>query len=126
MNAKIKVVAAVAIFCVGTCAFAAPRHHHHNEGLELANGIVDLVCKVLKPAPIVVAPATTTVVTQPAPVVVTQPAPVVVTQPAPVVVTQPAPVVITRPAPVIYYTRPVPPPPPRHHRGRPGRGGHRR
>lgn len=117
MNAKIKVVTAAAIFCVGTCAFAAPRHHHyHNEGLELANGIVDLVCKVLKPAPVVVAPATTTVVTQPAPVVVTQPAPVVVTQPAPVV--------ITRPAPVIYYTRPAPPP--RHHRGRPGRGGHRR
>ena len=109
MNAKIKVVAAVAIFCVGTCAFAAPRHHHHNEGLELANGIVDLVCKVLKPAPVVVAPATT-----------------VVAQPAPVVVTQPAPVVVTHPAPVIYYTRPVPPPPPRHHRGRPGRGGHRR
>ena len=122
MNAKIKVVAAVAIFCVGTCAFAAPRHHHHNEGLELANGIVDLVCKVLKPAPVVVAPATT-VVAQPT-TVVTQPAPVVVTQPALVVVTQPAPVVITRPAPVIYYTRPVPPP--RHHRGRPGRGGHRR
>lgn len=125
MNAKIKVVAAVAIFCVGTCAFAAPRHHHHNEGLELANGIVDLVCKVLKPAPVVVAPATT-VVAQPAPVVVTQPAPVVVAQPAPVVVTQPAPVVVTHPAPVIYYTRPVPPPPPRHYRGRPGRGGHRR
>ena len=125
MNAKIKVVAAVAIFCVGTCAFAAPRHHHHNEGLELANGIVDLVCKVLKPAPVVVAPATT-VVAQPAPVVVTQPAPVVVTQPAPVVVTQPAQVVVTHPAPVVYYTRPVPPPPPRHHRGRPGRGGHRR
>jgi hypothetical protein len=101
MNAKIKVVTAAAIFCVGTCAFAAPRHHHyHNEGLELANGIVDLVCKVLKPAPVVVAPATTTVVTQPAPVV------------------------ITRPAPVIYYTHPAPPP--RHHRGRPGRGGHRR
>ena len=124
MNAKIKVVTAAAIFCVGTCAFAAPRHHHyHNEGLELANGIVDLVCKVLKPAPVVVAPATTTVVTQPA-AVVTQPAPVVVTQPAPVVVTQPAPVVITRPAPVIYYTHPAPPP--RRHRGRPGRGGHRR
>ena len=109
MNAKIKVVAAVAVFCVGTCAFAAPRHHR-NEGLELANGIVDLVCKVLKPAPVVVA----------------QPAPVVVTQPAPVVVTQPAPVVITQPAPVVYYTRPVPPPPPRYHHGRPGRGGRRR
>ena len=114
MNAKIKVVAAAAIFCVGTCAFAAP-HHHHNEGLELANGIVDLVCKVLKSAPVVVAPAATVVT----------PAPVVVTQPAPVVVTPPA-VVVTQPAPVVYYTRPVPPPPPRH-RGRPAPGGrHRR
>ena len=117
MNAKIKVVAAVAIFCVGTCAFAAPRRHYHNDGLELASGIVDLVCQVLKPAPVVVAPA---------PAVVAQPAPVVVTQPAPVVVTPPAPVVITRPAPVVYYTRPVPPPPPRYNHGRPGRGGRRR
>ena len=103
----------VAVICIGTGAFAAP-HHHHNEGLALANGIVDLVCRVIRPAPVVV--------TQPAPVVV-QPAPVVVTPPAPVVVTQPAPVVVTRP---VYYTRPAPPPPPRHHpRPHRGRGGRR-
>lgn len=108
-----------ALFCVGTCAFAKP--HHHNEGLELANGIVDLVCKVLRPAPVVVTPAPV-VVAPPAPVVVAPPAPVVVTHPAPVVVTQPAPVVVTRPAPVVHH-RPHRPAPPRdgHRGGRPRR-----
>ena len=107
MNGKTKTLMVAALVCVGTCAFAKP-HHHHNEGLELANGIVDLVCKVLKPAPVVVAPA---------PVVVTQPAPVVVTPPPPpVVVTQPAPIVVTHPAPVVRY---------RPHRPAPPRGGHR-
>ena len=56
MNGKAKFMMAAMLVCVGTCAFARP-HHHHNEGLELANGIVDLVCKVLRPAPVVVAPA---------------------------------------------------------------------
>ena len=116
MNGKLKVLLAVTITCVGTCAFA--RHHHHNEGLALANGIVDLVCRVIAPAPVVVTPA-------PAPVVVTPPPPA----PAPVVVTPaPAPVVVA-PAPV-YYRRPVPPPPPRrYHRPAPpprNNRGHRR
>ena len=78
----------VALVCVGTCVFAKP-HHHRNEGLELANGIVDLVCKVLRPAPVVVPP----------------PAPVVVT-PAPVVVAPPP--RYNHPAPP-RYKRPVPP-----------------
>ena len=121
MNGKTKILMAAALFCVGTCAFARP-HHHHNEGLELANGIVDLVCRVLKPAPVVV---TQPAVVTPAPVVVTQPAvvtpaPVVVAPPPPVVVT-PAPVVVAPPPRPVY--RPVPPPP--HHRPAPApRGGH--
>jgi len=115
MNGKTKTLMVVALVCVGTCVFARPHRHYRNEGLELANGIVDLVCKVLRPAPVVVAPAQT--------VVTAAPAPVVVTQPAPVVVTQPAPVVVTRPTTVIRYT--TPPPPPRHHRPAPPRGGHR-
>ena len=104
------------------------------EGLALANGIVDLVCRVIRPTPVVVAPPATTVVTQPVvttPVVTTP----VVTAPAATVVTQP--VVITQPAvpqvvvaPPVYYTRPAPPPPPHrpHHRPAPprhGRGGRR-
>lgn len=121
MNGKTKTLMVVALVCVGTCVFAKPHRHYRNEGLELANGIVDLVCKVLRPAPVVVAPAQTVVTAAPAPVVVTQPAPVVVTQPAPVVVTQPAPVVVTRPTTVIRYTTP----PPRHHRPVPPRGGHK-
>ena len=115
MNGKTKTLMVVALVCVGTCVFARPHRHYRNEGLELANGIVDLVCKVLRPAPVVVAPAQT--------VVTAAPAPVVVTQPTPVVVTQPAPVVVTRPTTVIRYT--TPPPPPRHHRPAPPRGGHR-
>lgn len=115
MNGKLKVLLAATVTCVGTCVFA--HRPHHNEGLALANGIVDLVCRVVAPAPVVVTPA-------PAPVVVTP-------APAPVVVTPaPAPVVVT-PAPV-YYKRAVPPPPPRryHHPApaprREHRGGHRR
>ncbi len=115
MNGKTKTLMVVALVCVGTCVFAKPHRHYRNEGLELANGIVDLVCKVLRPAPVVVAPAQT--------VVTAAPAPVVVTQPAPVVVTPPAPVVVTPPPAVIRYT--TPPPPPRHHRPAPPRGGHR-
>ena len=114
MNGKLKVLFAVTITCVGTCAFA---HHHHNEGLALANGIVDLVCRVVAPAPVVVAPA-------PAPVVVAPPPPA----PAPVVVA-PAPVPVVVAPPPVYYHRPTPPPPPRqYHRPAPPRHnrGHRR
>lgn len=111
MNGKLKVLLAVTVTCVGTCAFA--HRPHRNEGLALANGIVDLVCRVVAPAPVVVTPA-----------------PVVVT-PAPAVVT-PAPVVVTPPPAPVYYKRAVPPPPPRrYHRPAPAprrghRGGHRR
>ena len=62
MNKKGKILMVAGLVCFGACVFAGPPRHHHNEGLELANGIVDLVCRVLKPAPVVVAPA-------PAPVV---------------------------------------------------------
>ena len=124
MNGKAKFMMAAMLVCVGTCAFARP-HHHHNEGLELANGIVDLVCKVLRPAPVVVAPAPAVVT--PAPVVVTQPA---VVTPAPVVVTQPAvvtpaPVVVT-PPPVVVAPRPVHHRPAPRPRPRPHGGHHRR
>ena len=127
-----KVFFAAAVFCIGTAVFAAPprhhRHHKHNEGLALANGIVDLVLKVVAPQPTVVvapppavvAPAPAVVTPAPAPVVVT-PAPVVA--PAPVVVA-PAPVVVAPPPPPVYYHRPAPAPRPPHrapnHRG--GRG----
>ena len=46
----------VAVMLLGTVVFAAPPHahkKHKNDGLELANGIVDLVLKVLNPAPTV-------------------------------------------------------------------------
>ena len=108
MNGKTKTLMVVALVCVGTCVFAKP-HHHRNEGLELANGIVDLVCKVLRPAPVVVPP--------PAPVVVT-PAPVVVAPPPPApVVVAPAPVVV---APPPRYNHPAPP---RYKRPVPPKGG---
>ena len=93
---------------------AAAGHHrgHHNEGLHLAAGIINLVKAVFTPAPPVVVAQT------PAPVVVApQPAPVVVTPPAP-------PVIVRQPA---YHHRPAPAP--RHHNpprgGKPHRG-HRR
>lgn len=120
-------VIAVAMFATGT-VFAGPHHHRHhrNEGLDLANGIVDLVLKVIAPTPVVVAPP------PPPPVVVTPPpAPVVVAPaPAPVVVA-PAPVVVAPPppprpvvvAPPRRHHRPAPPPRPH---GRYDRGGHRR
>ena len=106
-------VIAVAMFATGT-VFAGPHHHRHhrNEGLDLANGIVDLVLKVIAPTPVVVAPP------PPPPVVVTPP-------PAPVVVA-PAPVVV---APPRRHHRPAPPPRPHgryDHGGQRGHGGHRR
>ena len=114
MKINVKFVLAAAIVCCGYTVMAGPHHRHHKrDGLDLANGIVDLVMRVIAPAPVVVAPA-------PAPVVVAPPpAPVVVAPPpAPVVVT-PAPVVV---APPPRHYRPAPPPrhhrpaPPRHHR----------
>ena len=117
MNKKGKILMVAGLVCFGACVFAGPPRHHHNEGLELANGIVDLVCRVLKPAPVVVAPAPAPVVVAPAPapvVVAPAPAPVVVT-PAPVVVAPPP--VVVAPAPVV-----IAPPPPRrpvHHRPAP-------
>ena len=132
MNKKGKILMVAGLVCFGACVFAGPPRHHHNEGLELANGIVDLVCRVLKPAPVVVAPAPAPVVVAPAPapvVVAPAPAPVVVT-PAPVVVAPPPPVVVA-PAPVVIappprrpvHYRPAPRPAyrPAPHRGGPGR-----
>ena len=46
----------VAVMVWGTAVFAGPprgHKHHKNDGLELANGIVDLVLKVLNPTPTV-------------------------------------------------------------------------
>ena len=129
MNKKGKILMVAGLVCFGACVFAGPPRHHHNEGLELANGIVDLVCRVLKPAPVVVAPAPAPVVVAPAPapvVVAPAPAPVVVAPPPPVVVA-PAPVVIAPPPrrPVHYRPAPRPAPRPAHrpapHRGGPGR-----
>ena len=91
-NAKLMLV--VAVMLVGTAVFARPPHgrgHRERDGLDLANGIVDLVMRVIAPQPqVVVAP-----------------------QPQVVVAPQPPPVVVA-PQPV-YYTRPAPRPP---HRGR--------
>ena len=51
MNKTWKPLLAAVAVCVGTATFAAPpRHHKHNEGLEIANGIVDMLLKVTNPA----------------------------------------------------------------------------
>jgi hypothetical protein len=51
MNKTWKLLLAAVAVCVGTATFAAPpRHHKHNEGLEIANGIVDMLLKVTNPA----------------------------------------------------------------------------
>lgn len=106
MNDKWKIMMATAVICVGTCAFANPhgghmQKHEHNEGLALAAGIVNLVCKVLRPEPVIVAP----------------PPPV-----QPTVIYQER--VIAPPRPIIIeHHRPTPPPPPpkRPHNNRPHR-----
>ena len=112
-NAKLMLV--VAVMLVGTAVFARPPHgrgHRERDGLDLANGIVDLVMRVIAPRPVVVAPPPQPVVVAPPPQpAVVAPQPVVVA-PQPVVVA-PQPVVVA-PQPV-YYTRPAPRPP---HRGR--------
>jgi hypothetical protein len=61
---------------------------------------------VLRPAPVVTAPATAVTPVAPAPVVVTTPAPVVVATPAPAVVAAPAPVPAP-PAPGTVVTAPM-------------------
>ena len=109
---------------------AAAGHHgkHHNEGLHLAAGIVNLVKAVLTPAPAVVVAQT------PQPVVVAPPAAPVVVAPQPVVVAPPPPpVVVTQPPPPVIIRHPAyhhrPAPAVRHHNpprgGKPHRG-HRR
>ena len=92
----IGLIGAAAMLAVVPETMARPHHGHHNDGLALAAGIVNLVKAVIAPTPVVVAP----------------PPP-----PAPVVVA-PAPVVVTPPPP--RHHRPAPP------RGGHGRGGHRR
>ena len=47
-----KVVLVVTVMCVGTAVFAGPPRQNHrggNDGLKLANGIVDLVLKAVNP-----------------------------------------------------------------------------
>ncbi|MBO5667799.1 MAG: hypothetical protein J6S43_01605 [Lentisphaeria bacterium] len=115
MKKLTKVVAVFAVMLTGTAVFAGPhgnRHHHHErDGLDLAAGIVNLVARVIAPAPVVAVPAQT-VVTVPAQTVVTVPAQTVVYT-APAVVTPP-PVVQYRPAPPRQHNhRPAPRPAPR-------------
>ena len=151
MKKNAKVLLVIVAMVLGAGLFAAPPHHgrrghgrhHDRDGLDLANGIVDLVLRVVapRPAPVVVQPAPVAVAPQP---VVVQPAPVavapqpVVVQPAPVavapqpVVVQPAPVVVAPPPPVVIRQTPVVQyrynyPAPRYHHGNHRRpGGHRR
>ena len=137
MKKNAKVLLVIVAMVLGAGLFAAPPHHgrrghgrhHDRDGLDLANGIVDLVLRVVapRPAPVVVQPAPVAVAPQP---VVVQPAPVavapqpVVVQPAPVVVAPPPPVVI-RQTPVVQYRYNYPAP--RYHHGNHRRpGGHRR
>lgn len=47
-----KVMLVVMVFCMGTAVFAGPPRRVHrgkNDGLRLANGIVNLVLKVVNP-----------------------------------------------------------------------------
>ena len=116
MNNKFKIVlGALLIAGIATPTFAAPppRHDkHHNEGLHLAAGIINLVGQVLQ-------------IGKPQTVVVTPPPPpqqtIVVTPPPP----PPKTVVIHQPAPPRRHAVPARPAP---HRGRPqgGPGQHRR
>ena len=66
MKNTAKVMTLAAVMVIGTAAFAGPRHHHKRDGLDLAYGIVNLVLKVVNPAPAVV---------QAPPVVIHKPAP---------------------------------------------------
>ena len=116
MKKNMKFMLVITAMLVGTAVFARPPHgrgHRERDGLDLANGIVDLVMRVIAPRPVVVAPP-------PQPVVVAPPPqPVVVAPPPQPVVVAPPPVVVA-PQPV-YYTRPAPRPPYRGRHHAPGR-----
>ncbi len=80
-----KFMLVITAMLVGTAVFARPPHgrgHRERDGLDLANGIVDLVMRVIAPRPVVVAPPPQPVVVVPQPVVVA-PQPVYYTRPAP-------------------------------------------
>ena len=108
MNKKFKIVMAVAVICAGTCVFARePKHHNqhdHNDGLALAAGIVNLVCKVINPQPVIVTPP----------------------PPPPVVeyhyTTPPPQQIIIKQEPIVIRHKVTPPPPPKNNH----RGGHRK
>ena len=108
MMKNVKLMLIITAMLAGTVVFARPhdKHHHKRDGLDIANGIVDLVMRVIAPQPVVVAP--------PPPPVVAVPPPVVVVTPPPPVVAAPPPVVVTPPPPVVVVPQPVvaPPPPP--------------
>lgn len=115
MKKNLKIFLAVIVVGTGCTVFAAPprgHHHHERDGLDIANGIVDLVLRVLAPRPVVVAPQ-----------------PVAVAPPPPPVVVAPQPVVVA-PPPRYEYRRPAPPrhhnPPRKPNGGEPRGGGHRR
>ena len=117
MNNKIKIVlGALLIAGIATPTFAAPppRHDkHHNEGLHLAAGIINLVGQVLQ-----IGKPQTVVVTPPPP----PPQTVIIHQPTPP--PPPQPVIIHRPAPPRRHAVPARPAPhprkphggPTHHR----------
>ena len=108
MNKKFKIVMAAAVICAGTCVFARePKHHNqhdHNDGLALAAGIVNLVCKVINPQPVIVTPP----------------------PPPPVVeyhyTTPPPQQIIIKKEPIVIRHKITPPPPPKNNH----RGGHRK
>ena len=56
MKKTVKIMLFAAVMCLGTTAFAGPhgKPGHHRDGLDLANGIVDLVLKVIRPEPAVI------------------------------------------------------------------------
>ena len=103
MMKNVKLMLIITAMLAGTVVFARPhdKHHHKRDGLDIANGIVDLVMRVIAPQPVVVVPP---------------PPPVVVTPPPPVVVV-PQPVVAPPPPPQPKYLYPAPKPPrhDRHH-----------
>ena len=69
MKNTTKIMTVAAVMVMGTAAFAGPRNdHHERDGLDLAYGIVKLVCGVFNPQPVIVHPA-------PPPPVVHKPAP---------------------------------------------------
>jgi hypothetical protein len=111
MNKKFKVMMAAAVICAGTCVFAREPGHHkkhdRNDGLALAAGIVNLVCKVINPQPVIVTPP------PPPPVVEYQ----IVTPPPP------PPRVVIEQRPIVIKHKVTPPPPP--HRNHNRRGHHR-